>query len=114
MRTSTSRSSNLQMRFASLEVTERPMQSGDFAQVDLTTYRHDETIDELTAKDLLIEVGAEMVVPELDTELLGKQKGDILKITSTLGERFGERAGWQVGMRPRQGDEGPQASGAGR
>jgi trigger factor len=88
----------LQVRFATLEVTGRPLQKGDFALVDLNTYRHDETIDELTAKDLLIEVGAEMVVPELDTELEGKTKGDILKVTATLPERFGERAGWQVGM----------------
>jgi trigger factor len=88
----------LRTRFATLEPTERPLQSGDFASIDLTTYRHDETIDELTAKDLLIEVGAEMVVGELDRELEGKRKGDILKITATLPERFEERAGWQVGM----------------
>jgi trigger factor len=88
----------LRVRFASLEVTERPLAQGDFAQIDLTTYRHDQTIDEMTAKDLLIEVGADMVVPELDAELLGKRKGDILKVTATLPERFGERAGWQVGM----------------
>jgi trigger factor len=89
---------SLRLRFASLEVTERPLQKGDFAQIDLTTYRHDETIDELTFKDVLIEVGAEMFVPELDAELIGKRKGDILKITASLPERFGERAGWQVGM----------------
>ncbi len=88
----------LRTRFATLEPTERPLQKEDFASIDLTTYRHDETIDELTAKDLLIEVGAEMVVPELDAELEGKRKGDILKITATLPERFGERSGWQVGM----------------
>jgi trigger factor len=88
----------LRVRFASLEVTERPLRKEDFALIDLTTYRHDETIDELTAKDLLIEVGAEMVVSELDTELEGKRKGDILKVNATLAERFGERAGWQVGM----------------
>ncbi len=89
---------SLRVRFATLEVTGRPLQKGDFALIDLTTYRHDETIDELTAKDLLIEVGAEMVVPELDAELEGKRKGDILKVTATLPERFGDRAGWQVGM----------------
>lgn len=88
----------LRIRFASLEVTERPLHKEDFALIDLTTYRHDETIDELTAKDLLIELGAEMVVPELDAELEGKRKGDILKVTATLPERFGERGGWQVGM----------------
>ncbi len=89
---------HLRDRFASLEVTERPLRNEDYAQIDLTTYRHEETIDELTTKDLLIEVGAEMIVAELDTELEGKRKGDILKITATLPERFGERAGWQVGM----------------
>jgi trigger factor len=89
---------NLQTRFASLEVAERPIQEGDFAQIDLTTSRHAQTIDELTAKDLLIEVGAGMVVPELDTELLGKRKGDILKVNATLPEHFGDRAGWQVTM----------------
>jgi trigger factor len=88
----------LRERFASLEVTERPLQQGDYAQIDLTTYRHDETIDELTFKDVLVEVGAEMFVPELDAELVGKRKGDILKITATLPERFGDRSGWQVGM----------------
>jgi trigger factor len=88
----------LRERFASLEVTERPLRSGDYAQIDLTTYSHDETIDELTFKDVLVEVGAEMFVPELDAELIAKKKGDILKITATLPERFGERAGWQVGM----------------
>ncbi len=88
----------LRVRFASLEITERPLQKGDFASIDLTTYRHDETIDELTAKDLLIEVGADMVVAELDAELEGKRKGDILKLTATLPERYGERGGWQVGM----------------
>jgi trigger factor len=88
----------LRVRYASLEVVNRPLQDGDFALVDLQTYRHDQTIDELTAKDLLVEVGANMLVPEIDKELDGKRKGDILKITTTLPERFGERAGWQVGM----------------
>ena len=94
-----SRSSDLQMRFASLEVAERPLQEGDFAQIDLTTTRHDETIDELTAKDLLIEVGAgDGRRPSSTPSCVGKRKGDILKINATLPEHFGERAGWQVGM----------------
>jgi trigger factor len=88
----------LRNRFASLEVINRPLRTEDFAQIDLTTYRHDETIDELTAKDLLIEVGAEMVTPELDAELVGKRTGDIFNVTATLSDRFGDRAGWQVGM----------------
>jgi trigger factor len=88
----------LRVRFATLEVIGRPLAKGDFALIDLQTYRHDEKVDELTAKDLLVEVGAEMLIPELDAELEGKRKGDILKITATLPERFGDHAGWQVGM----------------
>ena len=89
----------LQTRFASLEVIERPLATGDFAQIDLTTTHHDETIDDLSGKDLLFEVGADMVVPELDAELVGKKKGDILKINVELPERFGEeRAGQNVTM----------------
>jgi trigger factor len=88
----------MRTRFASLEAIERPLQSGDYAQIDLTTYRHDQTIEDLSFKDVMVELGAEMFVPELDAELIGKRRGDILKITSTLPERFGEHAGQQVGM----------------
>lgn len=88
----------LRVRYASLESVPRPARKGDFSLIDLKTYRHDVTIDELTAKDLLVELGAEQIVPELDAELEGKRAGEILKMTTTLPERFGERAGWQVGM----------------
>lgn len=88
----------LRERYSSLEVVNRPLKAGDFALIDLNTYRHDEVIDEATSKDLLIEVGASQIVPELDSELEGKRKGDILKISTTLPETFGERAGWQVAM----------------
>jgi trigger factor len=88
----------LRVRFATLEVVRRPIRTDDFALIDLTTYRHEQIVEEATAKDLLLEVGAGMIVPELDAELEGKRKGDILKITATLPERFGERTGWQVGM----------------
>ena len=88
----------LRERFATLEVSDRPLQNGDYAQIDLTTYRHDEIVDALTFKDQVIEIGPEVFVPELDAELVGKRRGDILKVTTTLPERFGEHAGWQVGM----------------
>ena len=88
----------LRERFATLEVSERPLQAGDYAQIDLTTYRHEEIVDALTFKDQVVEVGPEIFVPELDAELIGKRRGDILKVNTTLPERFGEHAGWQVGM----------------
>jgi trigger factor len=86
----------LRDRFADLEDSAAPLSAGDYAQIDIKGYVHDEVVDALTATDFLYEVGSGMVVPELDAELTGKRAGDILKFTGELPERFGERAGDQV------------------
>ncbi len=69
---------------------------GDYAEIDIKGYVHDESIEGLTATDFLYEVGSGIVVPKLDEELRGKRPGDILKFNDTLPERFGERAGDEV------------------
>jgi trigger factor len=87
----------LRERFARLEVIGRPLAKGDFAQIDLRATHHTEEIAELTRTDFLYEVGSDTVVPELDTELEGKRKGDILKFNATLPEAAGEElAGREV------------------
>jgi trigger factor len=86
----------LRERFADLEDSAAPLSAGDYAQIDIKGYVHDEVVDALTATDFLYELGSELVVPELDTELAGKRPGDILKFTGDLPERFGERAGDDV------------------
>jgi trigger factor len=86
----------LRDRFADLEDSVRPLQSGDFAQIDITGYIHDEVIEGLSATDFLYEVGSAGVVPKLDEELLGKRAGDILKFNDVLTERFGDRQGEEV------------------
>lgn len=86
----------LRERFADLEDSAAPLASGDYAQIDIKGYIHDEVVDALTATDFLYELGSELVVPELDSELAGKRPGDILKFTGTLPQRFGERAGDEV------------------
>src|SRR2546421_2186514 len=88
----------LRDRFADLEESSRPLAEGDYAQIDIKGYVHDEVIDALTATDYLYEVGSGLLVPKLDEELTGKRPGDILKFTDTLPERFGERAGEEVGF----------------
>lgn len=89
----------LRERFATLETVQRPAESGDFALVDLRTYVHDKTVEEASASDLLYEVGAERLSPDLDRELSGKRTGDILKFNTTLPEGFaGEFAGKEVSM----------------
>jgi trigger factor len=87
----------LRERFAQLEVIGRPLTKGDFAQIDLRGTRHTEEIPELTQSDWLYEVGSERLVPELDRELEGKRKGDILRFNATLPEGAGEQlAGQEV------------------
>ena len=80
----------LRERTAQLEVIGRPLAKGDFAQIDLRATRHTEEIPELTRTDFLYEVGSGTVVPQLDEELEGKRKGDILRFNAELPEAAGE------------------------
>ncbi len=86
----------LRDRFADLEDSSRPLDEGDYAQIDIKGYVHDAAVDALTATDYLYEVGSGMLVPKLDTELAGKRPGDILKFSDALPERFGEQAGEDI------------------
>jgi trigger factor len=86
----------LRERFAQLEVIGRPLAKGDYAQIDLRASRHTEEIPELTRTDFLYEVGSGTVVPDLDEQLEGARKGDILRFNDTLPEAAGELAGQEV------------------
>ncbi len=87
----------LRERFAQLEVIGRPIAKGDFAQIDLRASRHATEIPELTRTDFLYEVGSGTVVPQLDEQLEGARKGDILRFNASLPEAAGEElAGQEV------------------
>ena len=87
---------HLRDRFADLEEKTGVLGDGDYAQIDIKGYVHDEVIDSLSATDFLYEVGSGAVVPKLDDELRGSRTGDILKFNDSLPEKFGERAGEEV------------------
>lgn len=86
----------LRDRFADLEDSSAPLADGHYAEIDIRGYRHDESIEGLTATDYLYEVGSGILVPKLDDELRGKRPGDVLKFNDVLPERFGDRAGEEV------------------
>jgi trigger factor len=86
----------LRDRFADLEDSHAPLTDGDYGEIDIKGYVHEESIEGLTATDYLYEVGSGIVVPKLDEELRGKRPGDILKFNDVLPERFGDRAGDEV------------------
>jgi trigger factor len=83
-------------RFAELETVAHPARRGDYVVADIRAYVHDQEVEGLTLTDQLYEVGSEQIVPELDKELEGKRKGEIIKFNATLPERFGDRAGQEV------------------
>jgi trigger factor len=80
----------LRERVAQLEVIGRPLASGDYAQIDLRATRHTVEVPELSRSDFLYEVGSGSLVEELDKELEGSRKGDILRFTVTVPESAGE------------------------
>ncbi len=86
----------LRERFAELDVVSRPARPGDYVLADVRAYVHDQEVPEASRLGLLTEVGSEELVPELDEELEGKRKGEILKFNATLPEAFGPRAGTEV------------------
>lgn len=86
----------LRERFADLEDKTGPLADGDYAQIDIKAYVHDQVVDALSATDFLYEIGSGGLVPKLDEELRGKRVGDILKFNDQLPERFGDRAGEDV------------------
>src|SRR4029077_9601975 len=86
----------LRERFADLEESTNPLSKGDYAQLNIKGYVHDEEVPGLTVSDFLYEVGSELVVPKLDQELEGKRPGDMLQFSDELPARWGERAGEEV------------------
>jgi trigger factor len=87
---------SLRERFADLEDSTAPLKTGDYAQINIKGYVHDEEVPGLTASDFLYEVGSELVSAKLDTELDGRRPGDIVQFNDVLGDRWGERAGEEV------------------
>lgn len=90
---------SLRERFADLEDSDDPLIDGAYASMDLSANAGGETIDALSATDLLYEVGSEGLVPALDEQLRGAAPGAVLEFSDILPERFGEQAGTEVDFR---------------
>src|SRR5438552_12407633 len=89
----------LRDRFAGLGVVGHPARQGDYVVADIHASVHGEEIAEVSRQEYLYEVGSEELVPELDKELEGKRKGEILQFNATLPPTAGEHAGQEVSFR---------------
>lgn len=83
-------------QFAELEDVSRPAMEGDFSLVDISATRNGQPLEDVSAKDLLYELGSQSFLDGLDENLVGKKTGDIVKFNSTLPEGFGEYGGEEV------------------
>jgi trigger factor len=86
----------LRERFAELEAVGRPARRGDFVVADVRATVHDQEVPEAGGQGVLYEVGSEQFGPNLDKELEGTRPGGIHKVSVTLPEGSGPRAGEEV------------------
>ena len=87
----------LRDRFADLEDKQGALADGDYAQIDIKGYVHDEVIDALQRDRLPLRGRLRHARPGARRRSCAATRpGDILKFNDTLPERFGERAGDEV------------------
>jgi trigger factor len=91
----------LRDRFATLSGADRPVREGDFVSIDLAATVEGETLDDLTTTGSSYEVGADSLVPGLDTALAGVAAGESRTFSSELvaGEHAGKPAEVTVTVR---------------
>ncbi len=83
-------------QFATVEEVDRPAADGDFISVDVSATSEGAEVEEAKASDLLYEIGSELFVDGLDTEVIGKSAGDVVVFDAPLPNGFGDRAGEEV------------------
>jgi trigger factor len=86
-------------QYAELEDVERPADEGDFVMINLSAAGPLGDIAEVSATDLLYEVGSRSYIPGLDEMLTGAAAGAIQEGPATLPEGFGDHSGREVTLR---------------
>ena len=62
----------------------RPAQNGDMATIDFTVEADGEKIEDATATDVVIELGAGQLLPEIDASVTGRSVGESVDVEVTL------------------------------
>ncbi len=87
-------------QYAELEDVEREADEGDFVMVNLSASNADGVdIPEVSATDLLYEIGSMSYIPGLDPLLVGATVGAIKDGPAILPDGFGDRAGEEVTLK---------------
>lgn len=86
-------------QYADLETVTRPADTGDYVMVNITALDGDDLIEEVSASDLLYEVGSGSFISGLDEILLGSSAGEIREGPGVLTEGFSEGVAGEVTLR---------------
>lgn len=83
-------------QYAELEDVQRAGDEGDFVMINLSAQRNGQNLEDVSATDLLYEIGSRSYIPGLDDLLVGASAGEIKKGPVQLPAGFGEHGGEEV------------------
>jgi trigger factor len=86
-------------QYAELEDVAREANEGDFVMVNVSALHGGAILEDVTANDLLYEVGSRSFIPGLDDLVTGVTAGTIKEGPAVLPEGFREHAGEEVTLR---------------
>lgn len=86
-------------QYAELEDVAREANEGDFVMVNVSALHGGEVLEDVTANDLLYEVGSRSFIPGLDDLVTGVTAGTIKEGPGVLPDGFGDNAGEEVTLR---------------
>ncbi|MGD9567193.1 MAG: trigger factor [Sedimentibacter sp.] len=80
---------NIQEKNARIvEVIDRPVQKGDFLTIDYAGFVGDEQFEGGTAENQSLEIGSNTFIPGFEDQLIGKNKGEEVKVNVTFPEEY--------------------------
>ncbi|MDA9593332.1 trigger factor [Candidatus Actinomarina sp.] len=74
----------IKSQFAEVSKVERPLNSGDYAMMNLSATKNGVEVKDFTYNDYLYEVGTGALTPSLDSKLEGVAPGAIIKFNDTI------------------------------
>ncbi len=80
---------NIQEKNARIvEVADRAVQNGDFLVIDYAGFVGDEQFEGGTAENQSLEIGSNSFIPGFEEQLIGKNKGEEVKVNVTFPEEY--------------------------
>lgn len=71
-----------------VEVSDRPVQKGDFLTIDYAGFVGEEQFEGGTAENQTLEIGSNSFIPGFEDQLIGKSKGEEVTVSVTFPEEY--------------------------